>query len=164
MVGDLDEVADDPALVISQGQTAPRNDISVGRGMSARSNPQAHAAIAPDFEAAPKPDLESFGLILWNSETIAAPDRLVRGLIREQALTILGGATGSGKTFFALDLAAHLAHGWKWCGRRVERCGILYVGAEGQSGLHNRIKAWRIANHSTEPNIPFVLFPKPIDL
>jgi hypothetical protein len=46
-----------------------------------------------------------------------------------------------GKSFMALDLALHVVAGTSWFGRRIHRCGVLYVSAEGGTGIKRRLQA-----------------------
>ena len=70
------------------------------------------------------------------------PEWLIRGVIPKADLFMLYGASGSGKSFAAIDLAAHVALGLSWRGQRVERTKVVIVAAEGSGGYGLRIKAW----------------------
>lgn len=67
---------------------------------------------------------------------------LVRGLLSPKNIAVIYGESGSGKTFFALDLVWHLVLGRNWHGHRVRRrVACLYVNLEGEEGFDERIKA-----------------------
>lgn len=66
---------------------------------------------------------------------------LVKGILQPSDTAFLYGASGSGKTFLALDLGWHLAHGRAWHGRKVERAPVLYVALEGVRGFRKRVAA-----------------------
>ena len=68
---------------------------------------------------------------------------LVKGVIDRGAMSVVYGASNSGKTFFALDLAFHIAIGQQWRDRRVSLASVLYLAAEGGNGIANRIVALR---------------------
>jgi KaiC/GvpD/RAD55 family RecA-like ATPase len=70
---------------------------------------------------------------------------LIKGLLPSQGLVAVHGKPGVGKSFIALDMAVAIAHGDdEWGGRRVHRASVVYVAAEGASGLRKRIVgAWR---------------------
>jgi hypothetical protein len=68
-------------------------------------------------------------------------DALVKGLLHPGDIAALYGLSGVGKTFVAMDLGYHIAHGLAWHGRRVRAQAVLYVGLEGQRGLRNRMLA-----------------------
>lgn len=74
-------------------------------------------------------------------------DWLIKGVLPRADLAVLFGASGSGKTFIALDLAMALARGADWRGRKVRAAvRVLYIAAEGSGGLGNRIKAYCLHN------------------
>ena len=66
---------------------------------------------------------------------------LVKGLLDSGTLSVVYGEPGCGKTFFATDLAFHVAQGAPWRGSRVAGGPVLYVAAEGGSGLRRRLEA-----------------------
>lgn len=68
---------------------------------------------------------------------------LVKGVIGAGAMSVVYGPSNSGKTFFCLDLAFHLAAGREWRGLRVKPSAVLYLAAEGGNGVSNRIAALR---------------------
>jgi RecA-family ATPase len=109
----------------------------------------------------------SFGnrsVILWEDIADIQPtDRLVKHLIGTGSLVVLAGASGSGKTYLALDLALHVSLGRSWFGHLVQKAGVVYVAAEGQLGLCNRIAAFR-HNLGREDDVPFGLLPGVLDL
>lgn len=70
---------------------------------------------------------------------IGAPRWLIRSLLKRRALTLLWGASGTGKTFVSLDLAFALVLGHRWNGLRTAQGGVIYVAAEGH--LSERVEA-----------------------
>lgn len=71
------------------------------------------------------------------------PDWLIKGFVPEGGYGVIYGPPGVGKTFVALDMAAHLACGMEWHGRRVkEDAKVLYFIGEGQLGIRLRLNAW----------------------
>lgn len=66
----------------------------------------------------------------------------IKGLIPKAQIGAIFGASGSGKSFLALDFMAHLSMGTPWRGRTVVKARGLYVAAEGGTGVGKRIKAW----------------------
>ncbi len=66
---------------------------------------------------------------------LPTPTWLVRGLLPERGFVVMFGASGSGKTFTALDLACAIAHRETWFGRRVRAGGVIYVASEGHLKL-----------------------------
>lgn len=67
---------------------------------------------------------------------------LVKGVFDRGQLVVMWGAPGSGKTFAALSLSAHVGSGAAWAGRRVRKGRVLYVCAEStRAHLENRLAA-----------------------
>ena len=72
---------------------------------------------------------------------------LVPKMIYRDGTAVLFGASKSGKTFMALDIALSFAAGVEWRGHRIttatgERGMVWYVMAEGATGNDLRIDAW----------------------
>jgi hypothetical protein len=88
---------------------------------------------------------------------------LIKRTLPQEGLALIYGHPGSGKSFLAIDLAMHVALGWDWNGLRTNRGVVVYVAAEGQRGLRNRIIAFREHHKLTGP-IPLALVPTPLDL
>jgi hypothetical protein len=72
---------------------------------------------------------------------------LVRDLLHAECFAVMFGAPKSGKTYAALDLAMHAAHGMSWHGHAIPRpLRVVYLGGEGHTGLRVRLHAWRHAH------------------
>jgi hypothetical protein len=67
---------------------------------------------------------------------------IVKGVLPQAEFGVLYGASGSGKTFFALDLAATIARGAQWRGRKTNAGAVVYVAAEAQEGIKKRLAAY----------------------
>lgn len=68
----------------------------------------------------------------------AAESWIVDGVIPQKALVWMAAAPESFKTFVALDIAAAVSCGRDWQGRPTEAATVLYVAAEGGTGIHVR--------------------------
>ena len=77
-----------------------------------------------------------------------SPTWLVRNVMLRNSLSVIFGASGSGKTFLMLDMAAAIAQGKRWCGRRVQPGGVVYVAGEGH--LRLRLAAY-LQHHQITP-------------
>lgn len=66
----------------------------------------------------------------------------IQNLIPFKSTNVLLGKEGNGKTFLAIDLACHLAHGLPFMGLQVKKCAVLYILGEGGFGFDNRLRAW----------------------
>lgn len=87
---------------------------------------------------------------------------LMKALLPAVGVGVLYGHPGCGKTFLALDWALHIALGWAWQGRKVKQGLVVYLCAEGVSGLRNRVEAFR--RHHAVTGVPFALIPVAIDM
>lgn len=75
------------------------------------------------------------------------PTYLIDRFLLTSSLAVLWGPPGVMKSFVALDWALSIATGTYWQGQRVEKCPVLYVAAEGSSGLSQRQEAWSKENN-----------------
>ena len=71
---------------------------------------------------------------------------LVKGVLpaasRSATLAVMYGASGSGKSFIATDLACCIALGIPWRNHRVTKGRVVYVCAEGAGGYRKRLQAY----------------------
>ena len=82
---------------------------------------------ADDFCAQPSP-------ISW----------LVKRWIQSQALVMVHGPSGGGKTFVVLDWCLRMASGIEdWAGHKVRPGNVVYLAGEGHHGLRGRVAAWK---------------------
>ena len=79
------------------------------------------------------------------------PSFLVQGIIPQNGLGSITGATGSYKSFVAVRIALHSALGEIWCDRAVKRTNVLYVAGEGLYGLRQRFRAAMIDQGTKSP-------------
>lgn len=82
---------------------------------------------------------------------IRPPEPLVDGVLDRDSLAWLQGKPGHAKSFVALDLSCHVATGRAWRGRAVTQGRVLYIVAEGASGMKQRLHAWEIGNKTRIP-------------
>jgi hypothetical protein len=66
----------------------------------------------------------------------------VKHMIPADSLGMLFGASGTFKSFIALDHGLHVAHGMQWMGKKTKQGGVVYVAAEGGAGIYRRVQAW----------------------
>jgi len=120
------------------------------------------APLAKDWQAPVNPPRLR---VLTLKEIAALPPVtwLVNGLIPKQALAMVYGEPGGGKTFTALDIALTVAHGAQWHGHEVAQGQVFYVAGEGVGGFRKRIGAWH-QHHEFEEEAPFYLIPRAVNL
>lgn len=76
-------------------------------------------------------------------DSIPPPTPLITGVLDVATIAVLAGKFGTYKSFVALSWACSIATGRPWFGREVpEARPVLYVAAEGVSGMNRRIGAW----------------------
>lgn len=75
-------------------------------------------------------------------ERHAAQSWAVKGVIPANAVGMFFGASGTFKSFVALDYAMHRCYGLPWLGRRTQKGIPVYLAAEGGAGLMRRVEAW----------------------
>ena len=88
---------------------------------------------------------EKHGLLLDLAQLEAMAGRvrwLVKGAVPDDSIGMVFGASGTFKSFVALDQALHVAHGMQWLGRKTRQGTVVYVAAEGGAGIHRRVAAW----------------------
>lgn len=89
------------------------------------------------------------------------PESLIKGLLMLDSEAWIIGAPGSKKSFVVLDMAAHVALGLPWRGRRVKRGLVVIIAAEGAGGLTHRAKAWMLRN-GKNPMTDVRVLPRPV--
>jgi KaiC/GvpD/RAD55 family RecA-like ATPase len=91
----------------------------------------------------PSKSLGRFGPVPIYDLTLTPPmDWLIKGVLPRGELGVLFGASGSGKTFVALDLAFSVARGIAWRERRTTRGRVAIIAAEGGAGIGKRGEAY----------------------
>ncbi|ABM39895.1 helicase RepA family protein [Polaromonas naphthalenivorans] len=95
--------------------------------------------------AATKPS--SRYVILEASELRKEPvEWVLKGVFLQKGVGMIYGASGAGKSFLTLDLAAAIAEGRPWFGCRTRNAPVIYVCLEGSAGFMGRVKAWEVAH------------------
>jgi archaellum biogenesis ATPase FlaH len=90
-----------------------------------------------------------------------APDELIEGLIVQGSLTVTYGDSNSGKTFFALAMAAHIAMGKEFWGRQVEPGLVIYLASEAPGSIRSRMQALKRFYEHTLAD--FIMVPVPMN-
>lgn len=69
---------------------------------------------------------------------------MVKHWLQSNALIMVHGPSGGGKTFVVLDMCLRVAAGFdKWMGNNVRAGTVVYLAGEGHHGLRGRIAAWK---------------------
>lgn len=113
-------------------------------------------APAPAFEGPPG----ERRITLLDDTEIAAlgtPAQLIDGILPANGLVLLVGEKGTLKTFAMLDVAAHISLGMPdWHGHALQRGPVIYVYAEGRTGILPRVEAWKAYHKTGNLGILFV--------
>lgn len=96
----------------------------------------------PRFKLLCRDDLAALPPLEWR----------VRGVLPAVGVAALFGPSASGKSFLGFDLAAYIAEGRDWFGRRVKAAPVVYLALEGEAGFKLRADAWEQANGRTLPD------------
>lgn len=109
-------------------------------------------------KAIPKTQSPMRKRVAYNSDDaiqmIASQRWLIDQIIPVDAFGVIYGPSGAYKSFCAMDMSACIAAAMNWHGHDVDEPGhVLYIGAEGASGLHLRKKAWEIRNQRQLTNL-----------
>jgi putative DNA primase/helicase len=91
------------------------------------------------------------------------PEWLIDSYLTTNGLCLLYGASGSFKSFIALDIGLTIAHGLPWCDRTTKQQAVVYIAAEGGFGLNKRIRAWH-KSHALERAKNFFVLPSAVNL
>lgn len=89
---------------------------------------------------------------------------LIKHVMPAGSIGMMFGASGTFKSFIAVDAALHVAHGLTWLGRRTTQGSVLYIAAEGGTGLWARICAWHQARRLRYEDVPLHVVPVAVDL
>lgn len=118
--------------------------------------------IYPFEPEAPRRTLE----LLWFRDIKPALDAhdFVEDLLGDNQFSVVYGESNCGKTFFALDLALHLAQGSKWFSRETRQCGVVYVAMEGGHGIRNRIAAFKQHHGLDDAQVALAVIPQTVSL
>jgi hypothetical protein len=107
-------------------------------------------------EGASRPSRWKF-LSIEELEALPPPRWLVDHLLTETSLAAVYGQPESFKSFLAIDICMAVAGGLPWHQRKVERGAVLYIAAEGASGLGKRVRAWKQHHGLQEHSFDFRL-------
>lgn len=89
-------------------------------------------------------------------DAITEPTPLIDGILFMDSLAWLYGKPGSAKSFVALDWAGSVGTGRSWFSRHAAQGSVLYLVAEGASGIPRRVRAWEEAAGIPMKNVTFL--------
>lgn len=93
-------------------------------------------------------------------DSIPEPAPLIADVLFMDSTAWLIGKPGHAKSFLAIDFAGCVATGEPWKGRKVAAGVVLYIAAEGVSGVRQRVRAWEQAEG--RPMTGVLWLPEPV--
>ena len=107
-----------------------------------------YAAAGGDVAGLLAPMASGDGWAIPMAQFVAQPEPvrwLIKGWLQAQALHMVHGMSGGGKTFAVLDMVLRIAADkpMAWMGCKVKPGAVFYLAGEGHSGLKARIKGWQ---------------------
>lgn len=103
---------------------------------------------------------------IWFADVRLDPksNALVKGLLTVGAFSVIYGEAGSGKSFFATDLALFVALGRSWRGRKTSSGVVIYIAAEGAHGMKRRLVAYGQFYALKDTMVPLAIIPTAVNL
>lgn len=134
----------------------------IARDNARRQREQENAA-SPEMPAAAAKKVDNF--TYHGDAEPPPPPMLVKALLPKDGIAFLGGQSGAGKTFVAVDLAVGLASSQPFFGQKVrERVGVVILAAEGSSTLGSRIRVACEARGLSDDALPIAWADLSLDL
>lgn len=92
-------------------------------------------------------------------DSIPEPEPLIDGVLFRDTIAWLQGKPGDGKSFVALDMSGCVGTGEHWQGHPVTTGPVIYLAAEGVSGIRQRVRAWEQAMGTAMTNVRWLPLP-----
>ena len=88
------------------------------------------------------------GFQLDDKKPFTFPPSLIKGLLPRNGIAFIGGQSGAGKTFVAIDLAVALTTQQPFFGKKIkEKVGVIIIAGEGAETIQPRITVARMARN-----------------
>ncbi len=114
-----------------------------------------------------EPVKSKFGALYLDQLDDPGPEHawLVQGWLALNEVSVVAGASRSGKSFLALETGLCVAEARPLFGLKVRHGAVVYQAGEGAIGVKKRLRAWR-QHHGRiwTRETPFVLLQRPIDI
>lgn len=79
---------------------------------------------------------------------------LIKGVLQRDALIMMHGPSGGGKSFVAIDMACTVAANFSsWNGHKVHAGPVVYLAGEGHAGMRARLASWKRHNNAGPLNM-----------
>lgn len=124
--------------------------------------------VALATDALKPPRVTAYGRLSWKDMERPGPELeyLIDDWLTVGGKSIIGGPSGSGKSFLAVDTALAIATKRNWFGNDILNPGlVVYQAGEGGLGLKKRFRAYRDRyGLKTTDDVPFEFLPQRIDI
>jgi len=98
--------------------------------------------------AGTKTTFDDDGFQLDDKKPFTFPPSLIKGLLPRNGIAFIGGQSGAGKTFVAIDLAVALTTQQPFFGKKIkEKVGVIIIAGEGAETIQPRITIARMARN-----------------
>lgn len=87
------------------------------------------------------------------------PDEIIQDMIVSRSVTVIYGDSNSGKTFWALSMAAMLSEGMDFHGKKTDKGIVIYLAVEAPETIKTRIQALKRYHGKDFGNIAIVPVP-----
>lgn len=118
-----------------------------------------------DGSAVPEEEIDEYEARLMDTyalDRLPDPKWLITGWLETDSVARMVGKSRHGKSFVALDMAAHIGQGLAWNGHRATQGEVIYLAAEGAYGMKKRVRAWE-AHHARRMR-GVLIFPEAIQV
>lgn len=92
---------------------------------------------------------------------VKQPDFLIRPLLEWDALAMVFGDPGCGKSFIGIDIGCCVATRTDFHGLKAKQGPVVYIAGEGQNGIGRRLMAWSVRNKVDIHKAPFFVSTAP---
>lgn len=149
---------------LNSGLKSPRNLSNIGKAET--------LIYAKENAMNAQPNFDQYGddeegvyefLSIEDLRNLPPPTWLIDQYIEDNSLAVIFGESNGGKTFVALDMALSVASGMRWDNRDTGKGRVVYIAAEGKSGLSKRVDAW-LSNRNPGGGTEIDFLPLPINL
>lgn len=95
------------------------------------------------------------------SDEYTPPDEIIQGIMTSNSQVVIYGDSNSGKTFWAVSMAASVSEGLAFHGRYVDPGIVVYLGTEAPGTIRDRMQAYKRFYGSKLSN--FYMIPVPLN-
>ncbi|KTC84555.1 MULTISPECIES: AAA family ATPase [Legionella] len=84
---------------------------------------------------------------------------LIKNILPKAELVMVYGPSGSGKSFFVLDIAFAIAQGIEWQAFKASQGRVVYIAAEAGAGVRKRLLAYAVHHDIDLDEVPLGIIP-----